>query len=342
MTKQKLIPSLGLLSLVFAILACNLPLAGGGGADLIGATLTPPPTSEFVTDQSLPDQVYFAEEFDSEIPEGWTSTPGWSSQNGILSSGSSDAVLEIPGDWQDLSLFTRLKFDSEEISIQLNNSGAGFYSLIFARESISLGWQPSEGDLEIISIAQTSLDADWHDLIVRQTNGKLEVILDGDPLLKNFDLGLSPSGSIALIKTGSGQLEIDQIVLAPAGMGPGLPTPTSGPVQSNLDLALVEVSVEESGELIVWLINNGPESTWGHSLSLKITIAAADPALAIIGDPISILMDREWVNLFPVETGLILDVLYTGQEIAVFLQALDFKDPDLSNNQHDQVIPEFH
>ena len=340
MINRKRIPALYILTLLLAALACNLPVVAGGDSAVILPTLTPMPTSEFTPAEYLPDQAYFVEEFDGGLPEDWTSTPGWFNQNGILSSGNGDASLEFPGEWQDLSLFSRLKFNSEEFSLQFNRSDPGFYELTFGRESISLGWQPGEGDLEIISIAQTSLDADWHDLIVRQTNGKIEVILDGDPLLKNFDLGLSPSGSIALIKTGSGQLEIDQIVLAPAGMGPGMPDPTPGPVISSLDLALVEVSVEESGELVVWLINNGPDSTQGHALNLTLIIAGEEPALAIIGGPLPVLMDREWVNLFPIETGIIVDAQYSGQPLLVEIQALDYNDPDNSNNQLEQFIPD--
>ena len=337
---RKFIPAIGFLTLLFAALACNLPLIEGDSPALIGATLTPPPTSEFITVDALPDPDYFAEEFDSGFPEDWATNPGWSAQNGILSSGNGDALLEIPGEWQDLSLFTRLKFNSENISLQFNRSDPGFYALTFSQENIHLVWQPADGEPESLSIVQTSIDTGWHDLVVRQAHGKVEVILDGEPLLKQFDLGLSPAGSIALTKTGAGELEIDRIVLAPAGMGPGSPTPTPGAPQSRLDLALVEVSVEEGGELIVWLINNGPDSTLGHSLSLTITIAAAEPALAIIGDPIPVLMDVEWVNLFPVETGIFLDALHSAQPVGVTLQAFDFNDPDPSNDQLEQLVPE--
>ena len=223
---RKLIPVLGFLTLVFAALACNLPFKTSPTTFNIVATLTPPPTSEFIFDESSPGPTFFVEEFDNGISEDWTFTLGWSVLNNILSTENADAILEIPGDWQDFSLFSRLKFSSEEISLHLNRSEAGFYSLILTRESISLVWQPVEGDQELLSSLQTAIDTGWHDLVLRQTNGKLEVLLDGEPTLKQFDLGLSPAGSIALSKTGSGKWEIDRIVMAPPGMGPGAPTPT--------------------------------------------------------------------------------------------------------------------
>jgi len=340
MKNYKLLPSISLLTLIFAALACNLPFKNSPAPAGIVASLTPPPTSEFILEESYPDQTFFVEEFDHGIPEDWTLTPGWSVLNNNLSTENADAILEIPGDWQDFSLFSRLKFSSDEISLHLNRSVAGFYSLILTRESISLVWQPAEGDPESLSVIQKTIDSDWHDLVLRQTNGKLEVILDGEPTLKQFDHGLSPVGSISLLNTGSGKLEIDRIVMAPVGMGPGSAVPTPGPVISSLDLALVEVSIDENGQLVVWLINNGPDSTQGHTLSLTITVAPNDPALAIIGDPLLVLMDVEWVNLFPVETGIVVDSLYSGQPVSFNIQPLEFNDPDLSNNQLEQLVPE--
>jgi hypothetical protein len=337
---RKLIPVLGFLTLVFAALACNLPFKTSPTTSNIVATLAPPPTSEFFLDESSSDPTFFVEEFDQGIPEDWISTPGWSVLNSILSTENADAFLEIPGKWQDLSLFSRLKFSSDGFSVQFNQSESGSYSITISQESIRLDWQPAKGDPESLSVIQKTIDSDWHDLVLRQTNGKLEVILDGEPTLKQFDLGLSPAGSITLSKTGSGKLEIDRIVMAPAGMGPGSAAPTPGPVISSLDLALVEVSIDENGQLVVWLINNGPDSTQGHTLSLMITIAPDEPALSIIGDPLLVLMDVEWVNLFPVETGIVVDSLYSAQPLIIHFQPLDFNDPDPSNNQLEQLVPE--
>ena len=337
---RKLMPAIGFLTLLFAALACNLPLMGEVGPALIGATLTPPPTSEFITDDTLPDQVYYAEEFENGLPEGWISTPGWSGQDGFLSAGSADAELEIPGQWQDLSLFIRLRFESEDVTVKFNVSETGAYGITLTREGLSLDWQPIEGEVESLSVTQISIDTGWHDLVLRQTQGKVKVILDEQPLLKHFDLGFSPGGSIKLVKSSAGKLEIDRLVVAPAGMGPGSATPTPGPVISSLDLALVEVSIDENGQLVVWLINNGPDSTQGHALSLTITVAPDEPALAIIGDPLLVLMDVEWVNLFPVETGIVVDSLYSGQPVSFNFQSLDFNDPDPSNNQLEQLVPE--
>lgn len=229
MTNQKLIPVLCFLILLFAALACNLPVPGGSGGDLIVATLTPLPTPEFTAAEILPDPEFFVEEFDQGIPEDWTSSPGWSVQEGILSTGSGDAELEIPGVWQDLSLFIRLRFESESIAVLFNRSGTGAYGINLTREDLSLYWQPAGGEVELLSMTEKSIDTGWHDLVIRQTNGKVELILDGQPLLKLFNLGLSPAGTIAMIKTGAGKLEIDRIVMAPAGMGPGgaMPTPAS-------------------------------------------------------------------------------------------------------------------
>ena len=341
MNIRKWMPALASLILLFAALACNLPLTGGGDPPTaIGATLTPLPTSEFVRDDPLPDPLYFAEEFENGLPENWTATSGWRTLSGVLIAGTGDQVLEIPGPWQDFSLFNRLKFNSGEVSFHFNHSEAGFYSLRLTRETLSLDWQPEGGELEMLTLVQTGIDTDWHDLVLRQTHGKAEVLLDGELLLKQVDLGLSAAGSISLNKTESGKLEIDRLVMAPPGMGPGSPAPTPGPVLSSLDLSLVEVSVEEDGELVAWLINNGPDSTQGHALNLTLIIAGEEPALAIVGGPLPVLMDREWVNLFPIETGIIVDAQYSGQPLLVEIQALDYNDPDNSNDQLEQFIPD--
>jgi len=240
MTNQKLIPILCFLALVFAALACNLPVPGGSAASLIAATLTPPPTPEFTTAEILPDPEFFVEEFDQGIPEDWTSTPGWSAQEGILSTVSGDAELEIPGDWQDMSLFIRLRFESEGIDVQFNRSETGAYSINLTREKLSLYWLPIEGEVESVSMTERSIDTGWHDLVIRQTHGKVEVILDSNILLKQYNLGLSPAGTIAVIKNGAGKLEIDRIVMAPAGMGPGGAMPTPEPAQKSLSGSTIE------------------------------------------------------------------------------------------------------
>lgn len=230
MTNLKMAPAISLLTLLFAALACNLPLAGiDEGANTLVATLTPPPTSEIMPAEFPPDPEFFVEEFDQGIPDSWITTPGWSAGEGILSTGSGDAELEIPGEWQDMTLFIHLRFESESIALQFNRSETGAYGINLNREELSLYWQPIRGEMELLSIAEKSIDTGWHELVLRQTQGKVEIILDGDILLKQFNLGLSPAGTIAMIKTGAGKLEIDRVVMAPAGMGPGgvMPSPAS-------------------------------------------------------------------------------------------------------------------
>ncbi len=240
MTNQKLIPVLCFFTLLLAALACNLPFTSGRDADPINPTLAPPPTSEFTVEEDLLDSSFFIEEFDPGIPDGWTSTPGWSAQAGILSAGNGDAKLEIPGEWQDLSLFIRLRFESSSIDVQFNRSETGAYGIQLTREGLSLYWLPTGGVVESLSITEKSIDTGWHDLVVRQTHGKVEVILDGEAVLKQFNLGLSPAGSISLIKNGTGKLEIDRIVMAPAGMGPGGVMPTPAAAQPSLPTTTIE------------------------------------------------------------------------------------------------------
>ncbi|TFH34068.1 MAG: hypothetical protein E4G99_10250 [Anaerolineales bacterium] len=320
-------------------LACNLTGVGSDRTTPLVATLTPPPTSEFIAEESAAIQEFFVQEFDSGIPEAWSATSDWSIGEGTLSTRSAEAVLEILGEWQDMSLFTRIRFESEGISLVFNRSDSGAYAINLSPEQISLSWQPVGGDPEVLSNAQVGIDSDWHDLVLRQTHGKLEVWLDGQPALKHFNLGLSPSGSLMWVSESAGKFELDRLVIAPPGMGPGAPTPTVASAPVNLDLAIVEVSVEASGELVVWLISHGPESTQGRNLGLSISVAADDPALAIIRDPLPIFIDREWVNLFPVETGIQLDESYAGQQVTVSLQAFDFFDPETTNNHLSQALP---
>ena len=339
MTNRKLFPGLCILLLWLASLACNLPLTGSGSTTLILPTLTPFPTPEFIQTDFVPDPVFFVEEFDQGVPEDWKSTPNWTGGNGILSTDGADAELEVPGFWQDLTLFTRLRFDSTGFALQFNRSETGAYQINFTREGISLSWQPNEGEWVALSNTPITIDNGWHDLVLRQAHGKVEVILDQQPVLKQFNLSLSAGGSLKLFNSSAGLLEIDRLVVAPPGMGPGGLSPTPAPDRANLDLALVEVTVESNGELIVWLINNGPDSTQGLHLELTISIAPGDPAMAIYPDPLPVQMDVEWVNLFSVETGILIDPLYRDQQVTISLQPFDFYDPDPTNNTLNQDLP---
>jgi hypothetical protein len=217
MQNQNLKPALGLLILVLTALACNLPLAGGASPGPNLPTLTPYPTSEFTTSEFEPDPVFFVEEFDQNLPEGWIASPGWSVGSGKLSVNRADAELEIPGDWQDLSLFTHLQFNSEGFALQFNRSETGAYQIDLTREGLTLSWLPTEGELELLSQVPLSIDQDWHDLVLRSAHGQVDVVFDQQSVLEYYDLGLSPTGSIKLINSGAGTLEIERIVVGPPG-----------------------------------------------------------------------------------------------------------------------------
>lgn len=217
MQNRNLKPALGFLILALAALACNLPLAGEVSPGPNLPTLTPYPTSEFTSSEFGPDPVFFVEEFDQSLPEGWIASPGWSVGSGMLSVNRADAELEIPGDWQDASLFTHLQFNSEGFKIQFNGSETGAYQVSLTREGLILSWLPTEGELELLSQVPLSIDQSWHDLVLRIAHGQIEVIFDQQSVLEYYDLGLSPAGSIKLINSGAGTLKIERLVVGPPG-----------------------------------------------------------------------------------------------------------------------------
>lgn len=217
MKNRNLKPALGLLILVFAALACNLPAGGSTTTTPDFPTLTPYPTSEFTTSEFGPDPAFFVEEFDQSLPEGWISSPGWSVGSGILSVNRADAELEIPGEWQDASLFTRLRFNSEGFALQFNRSETGAYQINLTREGLSLSWLPTEGELELLSQAPLNIDQGWHDLVLHQAHGRVGVMIDQQSVLKQVNLGLSPAGSFKLVNIGPGLLEIERLVVGPTG-----------------------------------------------------------------------------------------------------------------------------
>jgi hypothetical protein len=207
----------GFLLLVFAALACNLPGGSSPTAPPSLATLTPFPTQEFTQAEFEPDPEFFVEEFDQGLPETWNAAPGWRVGSGMLSTTRSEAELEIPGTWQDFSLFSHLRFESEGVALQIKRSETGAYQIDLSREAISLSWQPNQGELESLVSAPFTIDPGWHDLVLRYAQGQVEVILDQQPVLKHSNLGLSPAGSFKLITSGAGLLEIERIVVAPPG-----------------------------------------------------------------------------------------------------------------------------
>ena len=208
-----------LLLLGLTALACNFSGAISGSAPPISATLTPLAPSEFALVESLLDSEYFQEEFDLGLPEGWNSSPGWSAGSGILSTSNAGAEIEIPGDWQDKALFTRLRFYSEGFTLKFNQSEVGAYGITWGQDSLSLAWHPVDGDPESLEVVQIEIDQGWHDLVLRQTQGRMEVIFDSQSLIKGVNPGFSPSGSLKLVNVGAGLLEIERFVAAPPGLG---------------------------------------------------------------------------------------------------------------------------
>ena len=219
MTKEKWSFLICMLMLGLAVMACNLSAAVSGSAPPISATLTPLPTSEFSQEESFPGSEFFVEEFSQGMPDNWLAAAEWSARDGSLATSSAGSEQKIPGEWLDLSLFARLRFESDGFAVLFNQSEAGAYKLLFSREGVSLVWQPAVGDPESLAAAQVEIDQAWHDLVLRQAHGNLEVMLDGQLLLKEVKLGLSPAGSIGLVNLSAGKLEFDRIVLAPPGLG---------------------------------------------------------------------------------------------------------------------------
>ena len=209
-------PALGLLFLSFAALACNLPVRGSTTTIPNFPTLTPYPTSEFTPAEFGPDPIFFVEEFDQSLPEGWIASPGWSVGNGVLSVTRADAELEIPGDWQDANLFTRLRYESDGFALQFNRSESGSYQIDLTREGLTISWLPAGGDMIGLSQASFNIDQGWHDLGLTQAHGRVEILVDQEPVLQQNDLGLSPSGSFKLINISAGLLEIDRLVVGPS------------------------------------------------------------------------------------------------------------------------------
>ena len=207
----------GFLILVFAILACNFSAATRGDIEPPSTTLAPPPTAEFQLEAPFGESPYFLEEFDSSLPESWAASPGWNFGAGSLSPTSAGAILEIPGEWQEMRLILRLRVRTGAGSLDFNISQAGAYRLAFAGDEISLDWQPAEGDPEQLSSAPVELGAGWHVLVLDQVQGVIQVELDGETLFSGLRPGYSPSGSLRLGNSGNGLLEIDRLVVAPPG-----------------------------------------------------------------------------------------------------------------------------
>ena len=211
--------SLGFAALLLgsSILACNFSTATRGEIDPPSTTLSPPPTAEFQLEAPFGESPYFLEEFSSSLPESWSASPGWNIGAGSLSPNSAGAILEIPGEWQEMRVILNLRVRSGAGSLDFNVSPSGAYRLTFAVDEISLDWMPAEGDPEQLTSAPAELGVGWHVLVLDQDQGVIQVELDGETLLSGLRPDYSPSGSLRLGNSGNGLLEIDRLVVAPPG-----------------------------------------------------------------------------------------------------------------------------
>jgi hypothetical protein len=217
------------------LVSCNYPVGGANPAARysVDATLTPvfTPTVEYIDAQPEELSNYLAEEFAAGFPQSWEVLQSWDAEEGIVKTSEEGAQIIIPGIWQDMTLINQFRIAPDGgMAIQFNKSENGTYQISLSTNSVSADWMPAEGEAETLVQVDHPIDEDWHTLFLRARYGKVTLMLDDDqPLLKLFNTTLSPKGSIAVIKLGSGLLEIDRLVIAPPGMGPGVITPTPQP-----------------------------------------------------------------------------------------------------------------
>ncbi len=206
-----------ILALAGSILACNFQAATLPAETQPRASLTPPSTAEFELEEPFVETPYFYQEFDDDLPESWLNLSGWTVSSGILSASSGEAGMDIPGDWQEKRLIIRLRIRSGAGALAFNVSETGAYHLGFSQEEITLDWVPAGGEAERLSSSAVILGSDWHLLVLEQAQGLIRLELDGEPLPGGIQPGYSPSGSLQLLKSGEGWLEIDRLVVAPPG-----------------------------------------------------------------------------------------------------------------------------
>lgn len=223
-TSTRTIKTTCLAAFLILLVSCNIPTEDGNPTTRfsVEATLTPVPTAEFTEADVVELSNYFAEEFDSGLPESWEILQRWNVTGSILQTRIKGAQFIVPGVWQDMTLITRFRIArGGEIVILFNNSDSGMYQISLSANGASADWFPEGAEPEPLAQSDHPIQEGWHNLFIRSTYGNVTVLIDDDPpLLKFFNATVSPKGSIGVINRGSGLLEIDRIVIAPPGMGP--------------------------------------------------------------------------------------------------------------------------
>ena len=322
--------------LAIAVAGCNLPRTSNPPA---AATLTPVAQAsvEYVEGPELTE--FFVEDLEIRVPEDWELSGDWTHSEGAVHSTASASEIFIPGTWQDMTLFLRMRLSQDgELTLRFNRSELGAYRLTLGPQMLSAFWEAAEGGPQQLQEASLSLDEDWHDLVVRLTAGRVEVLVDETLKVKFFDAYASPRGSLSVTNTGNGLVEIDRLDVAPPGMGPSAGPPSAPGGAALLDLSIFELSLENANELVVGLTNSGPDSTMGHTFILMITISSSSGGAADEIEPFTYRMDPEYINAFYVNTGFSIDLSQGEYEVTVVLEPLDFADPDPSNNLFRQTF----
>lgn len=198
-----------------SILACNFSKATLNEMKPPVSTLAPPPAAEFQLEDIFSESPYIVEEFETGMPENFNADPGWQTAAGILSVRRPDAILEIPGDWQEFRLILRMRVGSGRAAIDFNISPIGVYRLNVSSAELELLWLPPGADSEVISTHALDLTSGWHNLVLTQKQGNLSVNVDGETLMDSLNPDYSPSGYFRISESGNGTLEIDRFVIGP-------------------------------------------------------------------------------------------------------------------------------
>ncbi|KAA3643199.1 MAG: hypothetical protein DWQ07_22030 [Chloroflexi bacterium] len=173
---------------------------------------------------------YFVEDFQAELPAEWQLDSGWQHEEGLLWSDTNAAVFSIPGEWPDLTLFLRFRISSDaSFEIDFDKSEWGVFRMAISATALETYWEPIENSSENIPAVDLPLDENWHDLVFRLEDDKAEVFINGLLYHKFYDAIQFPRGGLRISNTGNGLVEINRLDIAPPGVGPGLPTPTSIP-----------------------------------------------------------------------------------------------------------------
>jgi len=323
-----------LLVIVMSVLtACNLPR-------FPSSTPSAPQEEEVETRSENEEETllsnFLIEEFVAGFPTSWLSQPAWESTDLGIQATNDGQSLTIPGVWEDMTLFLTFRHTGEgAIEIYFHGDGSVGYIIALVNGELISYWEAA-GTREVLKRNAFQLDDQWHAIAIGINRGTVIVRSDSHTLMKLFNADLSTRGDIRIVNQGPGTTEIDRLVIGPAGTDQGSAATPALPSPAVLDLSIFELSVEDSGELVVGITNGGPDPTLGHSFTLSINAAGTSSAIPQEAVQVTYRMEPEYVNAFYVNTGQYIDLSQDAFQVTIEISPLDFEDPDTSNNSFSQ------